>query len=241
MKYYDGHENVYQKIDQAGKTSWAERTGGEGIAYEDQTMRLLLDKVFTQIAIPGPSPYAMDLGCGTGPFSAYLADRGFRTYGVDVSATAVKIAQRLAKEKGQTQSEFAVADIVNYPNPVPTFDLIIDARCLHCIVFDEDRAKAFANIRRLLKPAGIFVIGTKSTGAEESSDKFFTDDQGIMWFKTGAKIFDQSKQIGDAWYMPQRRVLSPEALTNELAAAGLKVIWSESQRGLFSAICRLSD
>jgi SAM-dependent methyltransferase len=241
VKYYDGHESVYQKIEQTGKTSWAERTGGEGMACDDQTMRLLLDEVFTKITFAGPTPYALDLGCGTGPFSAYLVERGFRTYGIDVSATAIKIAQRLAAEKGQTESQFAVADIVNYPNPEPAFDLIVDARCLHCLVFDEDRAKALVNIRQLLKPDGYFVIGTKTTGAEEANDKIFTDETGILWVKTATKIFTESKQIDGAWYMPQRRVLPPDALTRELANAGFAVTWSKSDGGLFSAISRRMD
>jgi len=227
MKYYEGHESVYQKLEAAGKSHWGDRTGGEGAESEGTNLRRLLDKITG-------TGYALDLGCGSGPASAILAKRGWRTLGLDVSATAVKLARRHALPG----SEFAVGDIVNYPSPTPTFDLIVDAACLHCLVFDSDRAKALANIRQLLKPGGTFAVCTKTTGAKDKAENFFTDDTGILWMYTGTNMFEDSKQVDGKWYMPQRRILSPDALRRELTAAGFSIMWSGSMEpGNFSAIC----
>jgi len=239
MKYYEGHESVYQKLERAGKFAWGDRVGGDGADSEGRNLRLLLDHVFEQVTFAGPSRYALDLGCGSGPVSAILAKRGWRTLGLDVSATAVKLAQRRAAEQGFTDAEFAVGDIINYPNPTSQFDLIVDACCLHCLVFDADRSKALANIRQLLKPGGVFAVCTKTTGAKDKAENFFTDETGILWMYTGTNLFEDSKQVNGKWYMPQRRILSPETLRRELTAAGFTVTWNASmEHGNFSAICQ---
>ena len=36
---------------------------------------------------------ALDLGCGTGMKSIYLAQKGFKVTGIDISETAIKIAK----------------------------------------------------------------------------------------------------------------------------------------------------
>jgi 2-polyprenyl-3-methyl-5-hydroxy-6-metoxy-1,4-benzoquinol methylase len=42
----------------------------------------------------------IDLRCGTGKYSIYLASLGFEVPGIDNSLTAIKIAQQNAKKKG---------------------------------------------------------------------------------------------------------------------------------------------
>ncbi len=146
MKYYEGHESVYRKIEKEGKSSWGEGQSVNGLDFEESKKIDLLNELFSRYSLPASS-YAMDLGCGTGPVSHYLSQKGFRTYGIDVSPTAIEIAQKLAAERGLDNVTFEVKDIVNYPNPKPTFDLVVDASCLHCIVFDEDRHKVLSNIK----------------------------------------------------------------------------------------------
>ncbi|MCX5659133.1 MAG: class I SAM-dependent methyltransferase [Planctomycetota bacterium] len=240
MKYYQGHEQVYQRLEQAGKTQWADRAGGQGVEVECGNLRRSLEELFAHVAFAGPDLDALDLGCGTGPISHELAKRGFATLGLDVSAIAVKIAQRLAAEAGLARAAFATGDIVDYPDRSRRFDLVVDAACLHCIVFDGDRAAALANIRGLLKPEGRFLVNTKtSLGMPDPGPNFVLDETGILWVRTPRRICEQSKEIDGGWLMPQRRALSPDALRAELAAAGFAVdtSWTTGS-GLFGAICR---
>ena len=54
---------------------------------------------------------AIDLGCGAGNYAIYLASAGFDVTGLDISPTAIRIAEENAKEKGQ-KCNFLVADVL---------------------------------------------------------------------------------------------------------------------------------
>ena len=82
MKYYDGHENVYAKIEKDGGKSWADRTGGQGLEVEHANLKPVLEQLFATVTFSGAPLDAMDLGCGTGETSLFLA----RHFGVAVVA-----------------------------------------------------------------------------------------------------------------------------------------------------------
>ena len=42
----------------------------------------------------------IDLGCGTGNYSIYLASLGFEVTGIDISTTAIEIAKKTQRRKG---------------------------------------------------------------------------------------------------------------------------------------------
>jgi SAM-dependent methyltransferase len=240
MKYYQGHEQVYQKLQHAGKSHWGERVGGQGVDIETAGVRRLIDEVFARLQFTSADLDALDLGCGSGVVSHLLASRGFRTLGIDVSPTAIAIAQKLALDSGLSRACFATADIVNYTDRLRLFDLIIDACCLHCIVFDDDRAATLRNVRELLKPHGIFAVNTKTKlGMTDPGSQFVLDDDDILWVRTPRQICENSVKQGDAWLMPQRRAFSPERLLDELAHAGFTVDWHHADSGVFAAICRV--
>lgn len=92
----------------------------------------------------------IDLGCGTGNHSIYLAGRGFDVTGVDISATAIKIAEQNAREKS-VSCNFVVADVLGDLKEVTgTFDFAYDWELLHHI-FPEDRKKYLKNVCAKLK------------------------------------------------------------------------------------------
>ena len=72
---------------------------------------------------------ALDLGCGSGADSVFLAQRGFEVTGVDFSRVAIEKAERAAAEAGPARSpRFVVGDLLELPSadvPGP-FDLIFD-------------------------------------------------------------------------------------------------------------------
>jgi SAM-dependent methyltransferase len=99
---------------------------------------------------------AVDLGCGTGNYAIYLAGRGFRVTGVDISPTAISIARENAKSKG-ARCDFIAADVLGDLQEVGgTFDFAYDWELLHHI-FPEQRAKYVENVSRLLNPNGRYL------------------------------------------------------------------------------------
>ena len=64
----------------------------------------------------------VDLGCGTGYFSAWFARRGARPVGVDVTPAQLETAQRLQEEMG-ISFPLVEASAENVPLPDTSFDL----------------------------------------------------------------------------------------------------------------------
>ncbi len=73
---------------------------------------------------------AVDLGCGTGREVIYLAGQGFETTGVDISPTAIGMAQKAADAAGVT-ADFVVDDLTQLTKVSGPFDLILDYGALN--------------------------------------------------------------------------------------------------------------
>ena len=81
---------------------------------------------------PLPPGRALDLGCGTGTNSLYLAQHGWQVVGVDFAAPAIRQARRRAAQAGLGESvQFYVADVSRLDFLKPPFDFALDIGCLH--------------------------------------------------------------------------------------------------------------
>jgi len=99
---------------------------------------------------------ALDLGCGTGNYSIYLATMGFNVTGIDISPTAIKIAQENAKKRG-VKCSFFVADVLGNLNEVKgKFDFVYDWELLHHIL-PEQRRIYIENVQRILNSGGKYL------------------------------------------------------------------------------------
>jgi SAM-dependent methyltransferase len=94
----------------------------------------------------------LDAGCGSGPLSAALRDRGAIVTGFDSSAGMLEQARRRLGDDANLQ----VADI---GRPLPyadgAFDDVIASLVLHYL---EDWGPALAELRRVLKPGGRLIM-----------------------------------------------------------------------------------
>jgi len=98
----------------------------------------------------------IDLGCGVGNYAIYLSSIGFDVTGIDISSTAIKIAQKNAKKKG-VKCNFLVADVLGDLNEVKqTFDFAYDWELLHHI-YPEKRKKYIENVCKILNPGGKYL------------------------------------------------------------------------------------
>ncbi|HTI75416.1 MAG TPA: methyltransferase domain-containing protein [Mycobacterium sp.] len=81
---------------------------------------------------------ALDLGCGTGDNSIYLAKHGWQVTGVDFVAKAVGKAQAKAAAN-KVAVTFARADVTRLSSEGvgSDFDLIVDNGCLHGMSADD--------------------------------------------------------------------------------------------------------
>lgn len=93
----------------------------------------------------------LEVGCGTGNLSTYMALRGARTVGVDVSAGMLELARRRARVNGVAdRTTFLVQPVEDLDEPDGSFDVVIANQVLHHL----DLPRAMPNIARLLSQDG---------------------------------------------------------------------------------------
>ena len=191
---------------------------------------------------------ALEVGCGTGPVCCFLAERGFRVEGVDVSQTAIAMARSEAARRG-LDIRYRVADICRGSVGRQSCDLVVDGHCLHCLVRDDDRRRALAAMREAVKPEGAFWLETMLAGESTSfGDDTLLDEDGVLWVPISRPgRFDMERQVEGKTYVANRRVhRQKDRLISELCTAGFAITWSEvdvpaageSAPGRFRAICR---
>jgi cyclopropane fatty-acyl-phospholipid synthase-like methyltransferase len=97
---------------------------------------------------------ALDVGCGTGNYSIYLARQGFRTTGLDVSRSAIDTAREKAAREG-VDVDFDVADMrADVSHVGGGFGFALEWMIMHH-VFPEERAAYLENLRAMLAPGAL--------------------------------------------------------------------------------------
>jgi SAM-dependent methyltransferase len=79
-----------------------------------------------------PRGRAVELGCGTGTNAVWLAQQGFDVTAIDISPTAIALAETKAKESG-VSVRFVAADVTALPNLGPPFAFYFDRGCYHAV------------------------------------------------------------------------------------------------------------
>ena len=111
----------------------------------------------------------LDLGCGAGRHTVYLAQKGFEVYALDISPEGVeRTAQWLTREG--LQANLQQADITALPYPDDLFDSIVSVSVLHHNTIANIRT-AMAEIRRTLRSGGLLF-------ATECAKGDYQDGQG---------------------------------------------------------------
>ena len=141
----------------------------------------------------------LELGCGLGRFSNYMAKQGIKATGVDFSSVAIENAKkRVAKYEGKTT--FIVGDVTKLEMIIEQFDVSFDIGCFHCLN-EEGQQKYVSEIYRLLKPEGTHLIWALDTSP---SDINLNPDYIAKTFEKGFQLvnskFSRRRIIASHWY-----------------------------------------
>jgi SAM-dependent methyltransferase len=103
--------------------------------------------------LPPPPLAVLDLGCGTGWTSQFLARRGYRVTGQDIAPDMIRLARERCDEGFTGSLQFVVSDYESLAFH-DAFDAALFYDALH---HAEDPAAALASAWRALKPGGVLL------------------------------------------------------------------------------------
>lgn len=106
--------------------------------------------------IDWPGKHVLDLGCAGGFMAEAMARRGARVTGIDPARRAIEAARRHAgQESLDIAYDVGVGESLPYADT--TFDLVV---CVDVLEHVHDPWKVVREVRRVLKPAGVFAYDT---------------------------------------------------------------------------------
>jgi ubiquinone/menaquinone biosynthesis C-methylase UbiE len=149
---YEGHDHAYRTLRTKGAVGWDKTPE----AYAERE-RYLLD-VLEEGQAPA-SGKVLELGCGAGNTTLWLAERGYETFGIDISPTAIEWAREKVSLSCRNATFVCgnVLDLEMFNSD--TFDFVFDGHCFHCII-GADRSLFLSEAYRVLKPGAYLLIDT---------------------------------------------------------------------------------
>jgi SAM-dependent methyltransferase len=107
------------------------------------------------LAIPGDARI-VEVGCGTGQMSLYLARADRLVIGADLTRESLRLGAEAARRFGLDRVQFVETDLNRPGLRAGAFDVVYCSGVLH---HTPDPRAAFASIARLARPGGMIVLG----------------------------------------------------------------------------------
>lgn len=165
------------KVSQDSKTQWDQRYSRPTFIFGKSPAQFLAEN-YQYIPYEGT---VLDMGMGEGRNAVFLAQKGYKVTGVDLSSVAVKKSYLLAQEFG-VKIKGVVASLKDYKINPGSFDAII---CFYWV----DRGMV-DKIKTWLKPGGILIYEAHNLKEKsrdpakknEPSDHFLREQELIRLF-----------------------------------------------------------
>ena len=154
--------------------------------------------------------HALDVGCGTGVSSVYLALNGWQVTGVDWIERALERANERAQQAGLSAGNprFVRADAgsAKFLPDHTAVSLWLDVGCLHSFA-PEGRANYARHAARLVAPGGVLMLYAWGLHERDGEQRGLSPDDvaalfapafTVMSIQHGQEATDQSKP--SAWY-----------------------------------------
>lgn len=134
-----------------------------------------------------------ELGCGAGPNLVWLAEKGIKVSGVDISPTALGLARESLQRSGLSErvGELVEGSVTDVALPDASLDGALES-CVFQHLNREDRAAAFREVDRLIRPGGVFVghmLEQGHTVFGQHVHEQLDDDPGTLQLDEGGSRF----------------------------------------------------
>lgn len=197
-------------------------------------------KWIASIAPADRYPRVCDLGCGPGLYAERLAKMGYRVTGIDVSTTAIEHARASAAREG-LEIDYVVSDYTSLQSGYSA-DLALMAYCDYGALSSGSRRALMGNVKKLLRPGGIFVLDVFSDrhyAAAREIRSWDAASSGGLWSPEPYVCLHERKKHGgrvllDRYIVQTSRTVKaynvwttcyvPESLRFEAVDAGFSVL-----------------
>lgn len=158
---------------------------------------------------------ALDLGCGFGRASIYLAERGWAVDAIDFVAEAIAEAERRATAAGVAVN-FHQADVTRLDFLDPAYDFALDVGCAHSL--DAPALARYATgLRRLLRPGARYMLFARRRPDRAESEEAnprgldeaalrtaMADGFTLERVDYGETVMDEADSWASAWFWFRR-------------------------------------
>lgn len=148
----------------------------------------------------------LEIGCGTGQMSIYLASADRVVVGADVTRASLKLGAAAARRFGVTGVQFVETDLHRPGLRAGAFDVIYTSGVLH---HTRDPRQSFQDILPLLRPGGMIVVGLYNAFARIPLQlrRVIARLSGYRWIPFDPVLRDRRSEPArrDAWIRDQYR------------------------------------
>ena len=150
---------------------WDDAMGDESNEFHRHVVR---PKV-TELLNPSVNDYILDIACGNGNYSAYLANMGIQVVAFDYSEKMIELAKK-RQAKYQDHIEFCVADATSQESLLSLKrDKPYNKAVSNMAIMDiTDIEPLFKSVNALLDEDGIFVFATQHPCFVTLTEKYMT-------------------------------------------------------------------
>lgn len=135
--------------------------------------RLKKKASFVVEAVPAFKHYkvkrVLDLGCGAGRHTIYLAKCNFQVIGVDASESALRLARKWARREKLRHIDFLQATMKNMPFSNSQFGAVISVSVIHHAL-KKNIDETISEIYRILRKNGLFLANLASVNDPRYGD-----------------------------------------------------------------------
>lgn len=163
---------------QDSKTQWDQRYSRPNFIYGKSPAKFLAEN-YEYIPFEGT---VLDMGMGEGRNAVFLAQKGYKVTGIDISSVAVKKSYLLAQEFG-VKIKGVVASLKEYKIPAESYDAIV---CFYYV----DRS-LIEKMKSWLKPGGVIIYEAHTIlekKKNDTDDAIYLKEQELLRLFPGMKV-----------------------------------------------------
>lgn len=173
----------------------------------------------------------LDLGCGSGRHTVYLAKHGFEVYGIDIAPKGIKITKDWLK-KEKSKANLKVGNVYKkLPYANNFFDALISTQTLHHNTINNIR-KLIKEIERVLRANGLIFITVSRKGSKKEIPKEKLWKMKFIAPRTFVPLSHDEKGLFHYWF-------NKKLLRKEFKNFKIYDIWVDSKKRYYCLLAEL--